>query len=544
MPMSGRSSFPLRSAIPLIVRCATNKPIDLSNSSPLAFRLYRRLRLLTDKKQKPIAMQQEAVAEAALRYSVESRGVHRINGIIALPPNCVPTFDMHGLSLDYYVAVVRVLDGAVLHKEAVNLACPPPVEPKTAYGPYPSGFAWRSAQQAALQQLEAPSPPEESPPLASHMSSPASTSPPPPLSRQRPSVSSVASSSPSSAHATSRRTSTAPSFRSYRSGSTDSTHYASAASSLNHANTGTASASAAASAAAPMGLAGMANSPPASSAGASGFVHAPYSSNLDPVKERSATPSSVRATPIAPSKARATQPDLGVSVIDTSDTASIASSTRRRDRYSSRGAAPVPEASSTRSSVDHHPHQGPTMYIHTHEKAAPLTSTASSAGPESSNARRGLFVTNAEDPPSIPAKASSSAREHANALVGASSSSRKPRDKRAGRERSSKTSTSASRSRTDAATASAQSSSSRNARDAAPRPLPATPAPPLPDSIQNLPPPAALGSPPASPRQTTLLDPSAVLTNEDLMCGEDMQLELPPSYFEAVYGAEEEDDDG
>ncbi len=156
MPMSGRSSFPLRSAIPFVVRCTTNKPIDLSGASPLAFRLYRRVRMLTGKKQKPIAMQQEPVAEAALRYSVEARGVHRINGVVTLPPNCVPNFEIHNLALDYYVAVVRLRDGAVLHKEAVNLACPPPIEPRTAYGPYPSGQAWRDAREQHCRRQNRP----------------------------------------------------------------------------------------------------------------------------------------------------------------------------------------------------------------------------------------------------------------------------------------------------------------------------------------------------------------------------------------------------
>ncbi|TKY87452.1 hypothetical protein EX895_003466 [Sporisorium graminicola] len=541
MPMSGRSSFPLRSAIPFIVRCNTNKPLDLSTSSSLTFRLYRRLRLLTGKKQKPVAMQQEPVAEAALRYAVESRGVHRINGIIALPPNCVPTFEMHSWSLDYYVAVVRVRDGAVLHKEVVNLACPPPVEPKEAYGPYASGLAYRNAQQAAQKRLESPPSPEESPPLAPYVSSPVSASPSPPLSRQRPSFSSMTSSSSSSAHVSSRLPSVAPSSRSFRSSSTDSTHYASAASSVGQSNKGVPAAAAAASTA-PMGLAGMANPPRASSAGASGSVYAPYSSNLDPVRERSSTPSSARAVSVASAKARATHADSSISVHDTSDTASIASSTRRRDRYSSRGAAHVPEPSSNRPSADQHPHlQDPTMYMHTHEKAGLLASTAATIASGSSTARRGLFVANADDLPSIPATASSSAREHANALVGApSSSSRKPRNKRTAREPSSKASTSAPHRRPDAGTASA-----RNARDAdAPRPLPSpsagAAAPPPSDPIQDLPSPPAF----ASPQQTTLVDPATLLTNEDLMYGEDMELDLPPSYFEAVHGAEEDEDDG
>ncbi|SJX66281.1 uncharacterized protein SRS1_21032 [Sporisorium reilianum f. sp. reilianum] len=502
MPMSGRSSFPLRSAIPFIVRCTTNKPLDLSTSSPLTFRLYRRLRLLTGKKQKPIAMQQEPVAEAVLRHSVEARGVQRINGLIALPPHCVPTFELPGVALDYYVAVVRVLDGAVLHKEAVNLACPTPVEPKAAYGPYASGAAWRNAQQAALKRLEPASSPEPSPPLSS------SASPAPPLSRQRPSVSSIASSSSSSAPPASRRTSMAPSFRSHRSGSTDSTHYASAASSLGHAP--------------PTGLAGMASAPRASSAGASGFVHAPYSSNLDPVRERSATPSSVHATPIAAAKARAVPPEH-----DTSDTASITSSTRRRDRYSARGAAPVPLDTTSGGPQD------ATMYAHTHtrEKAIPPSSMPTPT-PDSSTTRRALSYTNAEDLPAIPAHASSSTRQHANALVGASSSSsaRKPRDKRTAKQRPSKA---------------APSSPPHPAT----RPLPTTPAlpPPAPDPVQDLQPPpmpTTLAAPPASPRQTTLLDPATVLTNKDLMYGEDMELDLPPSYFEAVYGAEDDEDDG
>ncbi|GAC94164.1 hypothetical protein PHSY_001735 [Pseudozyma hubeiensis SY62] len=550
MPMSGRSSFPLRSAIPFIVRCTTNKPIDLSMSSPLAFKLYRRVRLLTGKKQKAVAMQQEPVAEAVLRYAVESRGVHRINGVIPLPPNCVPSFDLPSLSLDYFVAVVRLLDGSVLHKEAVNLACPPPVEPKTAYGPYPSGLAWRSAREAALSPPESPSSPEESPPLAPHASSsPTALAVPSPSSRQRPSFSSIASTSSSSAHANSRRTSVTPSFRSYRTGSTDSTHYASAASSVNHANAGNTAAAAAVAAlasgptSAPMGLAGMANPPPASSAGASGLAaHAPYSSNLDPVREQSRA-FSVRDAPSSPIP-QAAPTNTAIVVHDASDTASIASSTRRRHQYSSRGATPIPPSGSTRSSVDHEVRPDASRYVHVHEKVPPTESMASlsmsrSVSMEGSNSRRGLFAANAEDLPSIPAQASSSAREQANALVGASSS-RPRRDGRADRERRT-----SSRSRAEVQPSTSSTKDRR--RNAGTRPLPATPADP-PSSrsqaqAQPPPPPAPTVADPV-PQQPVLLDPAAVLTNEDLMYGEDMELDLPPSYFEAVHGAEEEDEDG
>lgn len=563
MPMSGRSSFPLRSAIPLVVRCTTNKPIDLSVTSPLAFRLYRRVRLLTGKKQKAVAMQQQPVAEAVLRHSVESRGVHRINGLISLPPNCVPSFEVSNLSLDYFVAVVRLLDGTILHKEAVNLACPPPVEPKTAYGAYPSGLAWRSAQEAALELPDSPSSPKESPPLDPYMSSSALGSlMPSPASRQRPSFSSIASSSSSSAHTTSRRPSVAPSFRSHRSGSTDSIHYASAASSLSHASTGYAAAAGgganlvSALSTAPMGLAGMANPPPASSARASGLVaYAPYSSRLDPVREQGRA-SNVRATPMPPSAPQTTYPDAANGANEASDTASIASSSRRRDRYSSKGAASAAPAASARSSVEHDARSDTNRYVRTHEKAASIAPVATpslssrAASMEVTNSRRGLFATNAEDLPSIPAKASSSAREQANALVGASSSARPRRDKRNDKERRS-----SAQGRQEAQPS---SNGSSHRRKAASRPLPAAPAtvaPPPPSSSSSSSPPtaapaqtrpaqpASVAAPPPT-QQPTLLDPATVLTNEDLMYGEDMELDLPPSYFEAVYGGEDDEDDG
>uniref|UniRef100_V5GMP1 Arrestin-like N-terminal domain-containing protein n=1 Tax=Kalmanozyma brasiliensis (strain GHG001) TaxID=1365824 RepID=V5GMP1_KALBG len=330
MPMSGRSSFPLRSAIPFIVRCTTNKPIDLSGSSPLAFRLYRRVRLLTGKKQRAIAMQQEPVAEAALRYAVEARGVHRINGIISLPPNCVPNFEMHNLALDYYVAVVRLHDGAVLHKEAVNLA----------------------------------------------------------------------------------------------------------SSTLSHStNTG------ATAGAAPMGLAGMSNPPPASSAGASGLGYMQFTGNLDPVREQGLAPASLRAGPASSTK-RGSQPDTTLAAADMSDTASIASS-RRQTRYSASGAAPLAEAGgSRRSSID----PDAMRFAAMQEKTGSLDLGASSDG---GHTRRGLFVTNAEDLPRIPA---------------------------------------------------------------------------------------------TNAHETTLMDDSALFETDDAMYGEEMELDLPPSYFEAVHGAEEDDD--
>lgn len=545
MPMSGRSSFPLRSAIPFVVRCTTNKPIDLSGASPLAFRLYRRVRMLTGKKQKPIAMQQEPVAEAALRYCVEGRGVHRINGVITLPPNCVPTFEIHNLALDYYVAVVRLRDGAVLHKEAVNLACPPPVEPRTAYGPYSSGQAWRDAREAALSPPESPPSSEDySPPPSPRMADSFNDMSLSPASRQRPSFSSIGSSSSSSVHANSRRTSMAPSFRSYRSSSTESTMYGSAASSMSHATSG---AAAGGSSAAPMGLAGMSNPPPASSAGASGLgsAYTQYTGNLAPVREQGLAPSSIRATPVSSAARRGSQPDANVAAADTSDTASIASS-RRRTRYSSAGAAPLIEVgSSRRSSVE----PDPVGYSHIHEKARGIDPTpgfdsafaSGATGSDAGHSRRGLFVANAEDLPSIPTKASSSAREQANALVGTASASRKPRQKRAEKERRGSSSTSASRSRRDGPSV---SSARRNAAPTS-RPLPVPPAsatiqPSSPTST--LSPPPAFAAAPNLAQETTLIDPAALLDNEDLMYGEDMELDLPPSYFEAVHGAEEDDD--
>ncbi|SPO31660.1 uncharacterized protein UTRI_06299_B [Ustilago trichophora] len=532
MPMSGRSSFPLRSAIPFVVRCNTNKPIDLSVGSPLAFRLYRRVRLLSGKKQKAIAMQQEPVAEAALRFAIESRGIVRLNGLISLPPNCVPNFEVSNLSLDYYVAVVRVLDGTVLHKEAVNLACPPPVEPRTPYGPFPSGLVWRSAQEAALQLPESPSSFDESPPLVPRATSSVSALSPAASTRQRPSFSSIASSSSSSFQTTSRRPSMAYSTTSYRSGSTDSAHHASAASSLNHAN------AAASASTVPMGLAGMANPPPASSAG-----YAQSSANLDPVREQGRAPSAAQAKqPMSAreqSTRRASHADSVAALKDTSDAASMASS-RRRQKYSSRGAAPVSEAHSARSSVEQDPRQEASRFAHIHEKA-PLASiarqdsqsTSRATSTEIGSSRRGLFVANADDLPSIPVKTTASAREQANALVGASSPPSRPREKRS---ESSRRGSAAFHDQLDAPSASAASSSrdrrSRRGQLPVAPALAAAPAAPT----------SAPEHAPVSP-QPNLVDPSALLTNEDLMYGEEMELDLPPSYFEAVYGAEEEDDD-
>ncbi|SPO30369.1 uncharacterized protein UTRI_06299 [Ustilago trichophora] len=542
MPMSGRSSFPLRSGIPFVVRCNTNKPVDLSMGSPLAFRLYRRVRLLSGKKQKAIAMQQEPVAEAALRFALESRGVFRLNGLISLPPNCVPNFEVSNLSLDYYVAVVRVLDGVVLHKEAVNLACPPPVEPKTPYGPFPSGLAWRSAREAALQLPESPSAFDESPPFAPRATSSVSALSTAASTRQRPSFSSIASSSSSSYQATSRRPSMAPSTTSYRSGSTDSAHYASAASSLSHAN------AASSASAIPMGLAGMANPPPASSAG-----YAQSFGNLNPVREQGRASSAARAkpsmSPREPSARRTSQADSVVAARDTSDTASIASS-RRRLKYSSKGAAPISEANSAGSSVEQDPRQEASRYVHSHEKAPLATmarqdsqSISRAASTEIGSSRRGLFVANADDLPSIPVKTTASTREQANALVGASSVPSRPREKRS---ESSRRGSAALHSQLDAPSASAATSSRDHRSRRAERQLPVAPAlaavPAAPTSARehvHVPAP----SPAPISQQPTLVDPSALLTNEDLMYGEDMELDLPPSYFEAVYGAEEEDDD-
>ncbi|SNX87890.1 uncharacterized protein MEPE_06601 [Melanopsichium pennsylvanicum] len=568
MPLSGRSSFPLRSAIPFIARCTTNKPIDLSVGSPLAFRLYRRVRLLSGRKQKAVAMQQQPVAEAALRYAVESSGVFRLNGIISLPPNCVPNFDLPSLSLDYYIGVVRILDGVVVHKEFVNLACPPPVEPKAAYGAFPSGVAWRSTREAALQLPDLPSSFDKSLPLAPRSIASSSSFTPAPSTRQRPSFSSIATSSSSSAHAASGRPSFARSTRSHRSDSTDSA-YASVANSLSHANTGSATASV------PMGLAGMANPPPASSAG-----YAQMSGNLDPVREqgRGVVAARTRPPPTSPpretssSSRRAPNNDSDFATNkDTSDTVSVASS-RRRTRYSSKGAVAVSEADSTRSSVELDYRQQDTgRYVHSHEKA-PLPPDAESvvlksgdleAGSSTGAGRRGLSVANAKNLPSIPSKTSALAREQANALVGASSSSthsaNRSREKggrgSSSNSPSSRTEMPASQSRKSRGTAAANAGGTAGqARRIMVAPAAAQQASPPPSAAasQRLCEPAYVAPPPASSilapvsqqPPTQVVDPSALLTNEDLLYGEDMELDLPPSYFEAVYGGEDDEDEG
>lgn len=541
MPMTGRSSFPLRSAIPFIVRCTTNKPIDLSAGSPLAFRLYRRVRLLSGKKQKAVAMQQEPVAEAALRYAVESRGVFRLNGVISLPPNCVPNFDTPHLSLDYYVAVVRIRDGVVVHKESVTLACPPPVEPKTPYGPFPSGLAWRQMQDETLSPPHTPSPRNESPPMTPRSMAAASAFSTGAPARQRPSISSMASSSSSSFQTPSRRPSAAPSARSYLSASTDSAHYVSAASSMTHGSTG------ASAAAASMGLAGMSNPPPASSAGASGL-------GLDPVREQSRATSSgnikLPASPRQQSTRRGSQNDGLNASTEAADTASISSS-RRRERYSAKGAAPISEASSARSSADYNRREEARLHTHVHEKSALAAmgqqdSQASTRAASSDvySGRRGLFVTNAEDLPSIPTKAAASTREYANALVGAVSKTATSRDERSedGRRAS------ASRSRSNIPIPQSSNRSGRDATGASAhrtrrteRPLPQAPATPIQTPAPITAPASAPAPAPIAP-QPTAVDPAFLLTNEDLMYGEDMELDLPPSYFEAVHGAEEDDD--
>ncbi|KAJ1021405.1 hypothetical protein NDA13_005446, partial [Ustilago tritici] len=451
MPMSGCSSFPLRSAIPFVVRCITNKPIDISLASPLAFRLYRRVRLLSGKKQKAIAMQQEPVAEAALRFAVESRGVFRLNGIISLPPNCMLNFELNNLSLDYYVAVVRLKDGAVLHKEFVNLACPPPVEPKAPYGPYQSGLAWRHAQEAALQQPP-DSPPsfDESPPLASR------------------SVTSDAS--------------------------TDSAHNASSASSLGHGSAG------AVVAGVPMGPAGLANPPPASSAGASGLGFAPTLDKLDPVREQN-------------------------------------------ERYSSRGAAPIVEASPLATSSTDHSHSREKTAHALMARQESQQSASRAANSDLGHSRRGLFVANTNNLSGIPAKAAASTREHADALVGSSSKPSKSRKKRnesdggasATGGPSAAVASSSRNERNAVAVVSAVATTSSQSRQAN-RPLPVTPAAPPP--VQES---AYVASPSVEPmQQSAAIDPAFCFTNDGPMYGEDMELDLPPSYFEAVYGAGEE----
>ncbi|ETS60441.1 hypothetical protein PaG_05653 [Moesziomyces aphidis] len=519
MPMAPQACFPLRSAIPFVVRCATNKPIDLTVGSPLTFTLFRRVRLLTGKKQKPIAVQHEPVADAALRCSVESRGVFRLNGLLSLPPNCVPNFDLPSLALDYYLAVVRVLDGSVVHKESITLACPPPVEPKTAYGPYPSGLAWRSAQQAALQSRNVLPASDESPPLAPRSVAPASEYSSAVSGRQRPSISSMASSAGSSAYLQpqSRRTSEAPSLRSFRSASTDSAHFATAPSSVSHASAG-------ANVGASMGLAGMTSPPPASSAGASGFVHAQSSGNLNAVREQAAVQPRTAAPVTREQKVRrASQP-----ATEAAETTSIASS-RTRSRYSSKGAAADSAISSARSSAE----LDRPIHIHVTEKGA--------APGAQSTGRRALFVTNSDSLPSIPAKTASSMRQHADALVGEGSRTKQPRAKRKEPKSQRSSSSSPSTQPPPAASGSRRGSHASSSPNAAgqsrraERPLLA--AAPIPD------PPAPVAAPPPPPTQSTPVDPAFLLTNDDLMYGEDMELDLPPSYFEAVYGAGEDEDD-
>lgn len=546
MPMSGCSSFPLRSAIPFVVRCITNKPIDISLASPLAFRLYRRVRLLSGKKQKAIAMQQEPVAEAALRFAVESRGVFRLNGIISLPPNCMLNFELNNLSLDYYVAVVRLKDGAVLHKEFVNLACPPPVEPKTPYGPYQSGLAWRHAQEAALQQPpDLPPSFDESPPLASRSVTSGSALSPAASAGQRPSFSSISSSNSSHFQTSSRRPPDALSTRSYRSASTDSAHYASSASSFGHGSAG------AVVAGVPMGLAGLANPPPASSAGASGLGFAPTLGNLDPVREQSRISMPIQTAASSPAGPQSLRRHShagnagAVAVHDTSDTVSIASSVRR-DRYSSRGAAPIVEASPLATSSTDHSHSREKTAHASMARQESQQSASRAASSDLGHSRCGLFVANTNNLSGIPAKAAASTREHADALVGSSSKPSKSRKKRNESDGGASATggpsaavTSSSRNERNAvAVVSAVATTSSQSQQAN-RALPVTPAAPSP--VQE---PAYIASPSVEPmQQSAAIDPAFCFTNDAPMYGEDMELDLPPSYFEAVYGAGEEDED-
>ena len=228
------------------------------------------------------------------------------------------------------------------------------------------------------------------------------------------------------------------------------------------------------------------------------------------------------------------------------------SSSRRRERYSSRGAPPISEASSARSSTDNDRHLNARTYSHNHERM-PLVANGRQDSPASSMAigsagrstRHGLFATKADDLPDIPVKAAASTREHANALVGSAPKPTKSRDRlpKSGRHESS---FSRVRSHEPAAASSSQigrdsmgSSTSRTRRTE--RPLPAAPT-----AGTHIHPPTQVPAPDASiPEplpQPTAQDLAFLLTNEDLMYGEDMELDLPPSYFEAVHGAEEEDD--
>ncbi|SPO37717.1 uncharacterized protein PSFLO_03193 [Pseudozyma flocculosa] len=135
------SAFALRSAIPFILRCHTNKPLALRQGSPLIVVLYRRVRLRSGQKAKVVAVQQRPMATAQVRFAQEAPDLHRINGIVVPPVRCLPSFETPLISLSYFLAVQRSRDARIVHEHPITLHClPPPAPPFAPFGPYPAGY--------------------------------------------------------------------------------------------------------------------------------------------------------------------------------------------------------------------------------------------------------------------------------------------------------------------------------------------------------------------------------------------------------------------
>ncbi|KAN0064851.1 hypothetical protein ACQY0O_001908 [Thecaphora frezii] len=169
VPGSTSSAFALRSAIPFILRCQTNKPLVLHQGSPLVVVLYRRVYLRTAAKSKPVAVQQWPIATAQIRLALEKPGTHRINGILVPPVRCVPSFETPLVTLSYFLGVQRSRDGRIVHEQPISLHClPPPAPPNAPLGPFPAGYTLLPPSAGPVPtRAEPPAPSQRSVSMAS-----------------------------------------------------------------------------------------------------------------------------------------------------------------------------------------------------------------------------------------------------------------------------------------------------------------------------------------------------------------------------------------